>query len=184
MLTGLHFAVLLERDTNPTEYNYSRLRLKEANAQVTVVGLDRLDYRLEDHSTGHADTVIDRIAGQPFDGVLIPGGLGPEKLRQSTQILDLVRGCHARGKLCGAICHGQQVLISAGLMRSVRATAAWSMMDDLRAVGAVVPEGVRAVRDEQIVTAIFPSDLPAFFHLIFEALPRAARRSELGHCRR
>jgi putative intracellular protease/amidase len=44
------------------------------------------------------------------------------------------------------------------------------MMDDLRWVGAVVPESVRAVRDGNIVTAIFPQDLPEFFRLIFEAL--------------
>ena len=170
MLTGMHVAVLLERDTNPTEFNYTRLRLKEAGARVTVIGLDRLEYQLEDHSTGRADTTIDQVGDVTFDGVVIPGGLGPEKLRLNTRVLDLVRDCHARGKLCAAICHGQLVLISAGLMRGVRATAAWSMMDDLRAVGAVVPAGVRAVRDGQFVTAIFPQDLPEFFHLIFEAL--------------
>jgi len=102
--------------------------------------------------------------------VVIPGGLGPEKLRQNAQVIDLVKACHTRGKLCAAICHGQLVLISAGLMRGVRATAAWSMMDDLRWAGAVVPEGVRAVRDGNIVTAIFPQDLPEFFRLIFETL--------------
>ena len=58
MLTDLHFAVLLEEDTNPTEFNYSRLRLIEAGAQVTVISLDRLEYRLEDHSIGYADTTI------------------------------------------------------------------------------------------------------------------------------
>ena len=52
MLNHLHFAVLLEEDTNPTEYTYSRLRLIEAGARVTVIGLDRLEYRLEDHSIG------------------------------------------------------------------------------------------------------------------------------------
>jgi protease I len=170
VLTDLHFAVLLEEDTNPAEFNYSRLRLIEAGAQVTVIGLDRLEYRLEDHSIGYADTTIDRVADEVFDGVVIPGGLGPEKLRQSAGVLDLVRACHAQGKLCAAICHGQQVLISAGLMRGVQATAAWSMMDDLRWVGAIVPEGIRAVRDGNIVTAIFPQDLPKFFRLIFEAL--------------
>jgi protease I len=169
-MADLHFALLLEEDTNPTEFNYSRLRLIEAGAQVTVIGLDRLEYRLEDHSIGYADTTIDRVAGKAFDGLVIPGGLGPEKLRQSTGVIDLVKACHAQGKLCAAICHGQLVLISAGLMRGVRATAAWSMMDDLRWVGAIVPEGVRAVRDGNIVTAIFPQDLPEFFRLIFEAL--------------
>jgi protease I len=161
---------LLEENTNPTEFNYSRLRLVEAGARVTVIGLDRLEYRLEDHSSGYADTTIERVAGQAFDGVVIPGGLGPEKLRQSPNIIELVKTCHAQGKLCAAICHGQQVLISAGLMRGVRATAAWSMMDDLRWVGAIVPDGVRAVRDGHIVTAIFPQDLPEFFRLVFATL--------------
>jgi putative intracellular protease/amidase len=55
-------------------------------------------------------------------------------------------------------------------MRGVCATAAWSMMDDLRMIGAIVPEGVRAVRDQNIVTAIFPQDLPEFFRLIFATL--------------
>ena len=177
MLEGLHFAVLVARDTNPTEFHYCRLRPKEAGARVTVVGLDRLAYRLEDHSLGYADVTIDQVRGEPFDGVLIPGGLGPEKLRQNAGIIELVRGCHARGKVCAAICHGQLVLISAGLMRGVRATAAWSMQDDLRMVGAIVPEGVRAVRDGQIVTAIFPRDLPAFFHLVLEAVAEIEDRS-------
>lgn len=59
MLNGLHFALLLEEDTNPTEFTYSRLRLIEAGARVSVIGLDRLEYRLEDHSIGYADTTID-----------------------------------------------------------------------------------------------------------------------------
>ncbi len=170
MLEGLRFAVFVERDTNPTEFTYTCLRLKEAGAQVTVIGLDRLEYQLEDHSIGYADVLVDQVAGEEFDGFVMPGGLGPEKLRLNAQVVDLVKDCYARGKVCAAICHGQLVLITAGLMRGVRATAAWSMQDDLRMVGATVPKGMRAVRDGQIVTAIFPRDLPAFFHLIFEAV--------------
>jgi protease I len=170
MLDGLSFAVLLEEGTNPIEYQYIRLRLKEAGAQVTVIGLNRLDYKLEDQSLGYADITADQITGRSFDGVMIPGGLGPEKLRQDKRIIALVQDCYRRSKVCAAICHGQFVLISAGLMRGVRATSAWSMMDDLRMVGAVVPENVRAVRDGQIITAIFPQDLPEFFGLFFEAI--------------
>jgi protease I len=176
MLSDLRFAVLVGENTNPVEYHYARLRLKEAGARVTVIGLDRTDYRLEDQSLACADATIDQVAGQPFDGVVIPGGLGPEKLRQDARIIDLVKDCYARGKLCAAICHGQQVLISAGLMRGVRATAGWSMQDDLRMVGAIVPPDARAVRDGQIVTAIFPQDSPAFFRLILAALAELTGR--------
>lgn len=78
MLEGMHFAVFVEENTNPTEYNYCRLRLKEAGARVTVIGLTRLEYRLEDHSPGYADVMIDELPQTSFDGVVIPGGLGPE----------------------------------------------------------------------------------------------------------
>ena len=185
MLAGLCFAVLLERGTNPVEFHYSRLRLKEAGAEVIVIGVDRLVYELEDHSTGYADRVIGDVLDRSFDGVVIPGGLGPEKLRQNRAVVRLVQDCYARGKLCVAICHGQQVLISAGLMHGVRATAAWSMMDDLRAVGATVPERERAVRDGQIVTAMFPQDLPAFYRLIFDVLAETeGRQAQTGTPRR
>jgi len=166
----LRFAVLLADGTNPVEFHYCRLRMLESGAEVTVVGPSGLDYRLEDHTAARADVTIREVARQAFDGVLIPGGLGPEKLRQDKEILALVKDCHTRGKLCAAVCHGQQVLISAGLMQGTRATAAWSMIDDLLAVGAIVPEGVRAVRDGHIVTGIFPHDLPAFFRLVLPTL--------------
>lgn len=181
MLSGLSFAVLLEEGTNPTEYQYIRLRLKEAGAKVIVIGLERLEYKLEDHSFGYAEITADQLNGRSFDGVVIPGGLGPEKLRQDRRIVRLVQDCHSRGKVCATICHGQLVLISAGLMRGVRATSAWSMMDDLRMAGAVVPENVRAVRDGQIITAIFPSDLPEFFRLFFEAVAEIEGR-QLPDC--
>jgi protease I len=140
-LTGLNFAVLLERGTNPTEFQYGRLRLREAGAQVTVIGQGRFEYELEDHSIGCADASTDEIEDRQFDGVFIPGGLGPEKLRQNPKVIDLVRACHSRGKVCAATCHGQQVLISADLMRGVRATAAWSMMGDLpRFMGTLISQ--------------------------------------------
>ncbi len=185
MLEGLHFAVLLEENTNSTEFDYVRLRLKEAGAKVTIIGLDRLDYRLEDQSRGHADVTISDLGEQSFDGVVIPGGVGPEKLRQNKAIIDLVKACYNQGKLCAAICHGQQVLISAGLMRGVYATAAWSMQDDLRVVGAIVPDGERSIRDRNIVTAMFPQDLPEFFRLIFATLAdQTSRQLPSGYPKR
>ena len=55
MKDTLHFAVLVEEGTNPVEFNYCRLRLKEAGIRVSVVGRDKREYRLEDHSLGYAD---------------------------------------------------------------------------------------------------------------------------------
>ena len=166
MLHGLHVAVLVEHGTNPTEFQYCRLRMREAGATVMVVGNEELEVSLEDHSRARADVIASQVAGQPFDGVAIPGGLGPEKLRQNPHVLELVRDTYDRGKVIAAICHGQQVLISAGVLKGKRAVAAWSMVDDLIATGVMHDPELRAVRDGHVITGIFPHDLPAFCRLV------------------
>lgn len=164
-------AILFEEGTNPIEYHYIRFRMAEAGIRTILVSQGARSHVLEDHATvGRADALIDEVDPAGFDAVLIPGGTGPEKLRLNPKVIDLVKACHERGKVCAAICHGQQVFISAGMMKGRKATAAWSMMDDLRAVGAVVPEGERVVRDGSVITAIFPKDLPEFCRVILEAL--------------
>ena len=177
MLTNIRVAVLVEEDTNATEFHYCRLRLKEENALVEAVGLNQRKYRLEDRSTGYVDAKIDQLDAAAYDAVILPGGLGPEKLRLNSKVLELVRHLNQRTKVCAAICHGQLVLISAGFMRGVRATAAWSMTDDLRFVGAIVPEGQRVVRDNNIITAAFVDDLPGFFRSILQAMADQTGRS-------
>ena len=106
MLEGLRVAVLVERGTNPTEFQYSRLRLKEAGAAVLVVGNYELEVALEDHSRARADVTASQVADQPFDAVVIPGGLGPEKLRQNSQVLELVRDAYDRGKVIAILAYG------------------------------------------------------------------------------
>ncbi len=175
-LDGLKVAVLLEDGVNEVEFHYSRLRLKEAGADVVVIGNDRLDYHGELFEELHADITIEQADSKDFDGVLIPGGLAPEKLRLNARIVDFVRDLSNRGKVCAAICHGQQILISAGILKGKRAVAAWSMVDDLTFTGAVhVPEA-RAVRDGAVVTGRFIQDLPQFVSLVLDAFAEIENR--------
>ena len=181
-LAGLRLAVLVERGVNEIEFHLCRLRLREAGAEVVVIGNCQLEYEGEDHEALYADVTIDQVDASGFDGVFIPGGLAPEKLRQSPVVVRFVRQLYDRGKVCAAICHGQQVLISAGLLRSRRAVAAWSMVDDLIYTGAVHVPKVRAVRDGTLVTARIFHDLPLFFLLAWEAFAEAEGRAILPGC--
>lgn len=175
-LEGLRLAVIVERGVNEIEFHLCRLRPREAGAEVVVVGNHRLVYEGEDHEALCADATIDQVDASGFDGVLIPGGLAPEKLRQNPDVVRFVRDLYDRGKVCAAICHGQQVLISAGLLQGRRAVSAWSMVDDLVYTGAIhVPEA-RAVRDGTLVTARYPQDAPLFFGLTWEAVAGAEGR--------
>jgi protease I len=168
-LEGLRVAVLLERGVNEVEFHYSRLRMREAGADVVVVGSKRLEYIGENHGRTQADVTIEEVDAADFDGVVIPGGLAPEKLRQNGAVVSFVRELYAAGKVCAAICHGQQVLISAGLLEGRKAVAAWSMVDDLVAAGAMHDPEARGIRDGRLVTARFPFDLPVFCSLVLEA---------------
>jgi protease I len=175
-LEGLRVVVLLERGVNETEFHYTRLRMREAGAEVVVVGNRQLDYIGENHGRTQADVTIDQVHAADFDGVVIPGGLAPEKLRQNPQVVSFVRQLYERGKVCAAICHGQQVLISAGLLGGRKAVAAWSMVDDLIYAGARHEPEARAVRDGRLVTGRFPFDLPKFCPLVLEAFAEVEGR--------
>ena len=175
-LRGLRVGVFLEDGVNEVECHYNRLRLKEGGAEVVVIGNNKLDYTGELFESLSADTKIDDVNSIDFDGVIIPGGLAPEKLRLNPKVVNFVRDIYDRGKVCAAICHGQQVFISAGMLKGKRAVAAWSMVDDLVYSGAKHVSDARAVRDGNIVTGRFIHDLPEFYSLVLKAF------SEIEHC--
>jgi protease I len=70
-----------------------------------------------------------------------------------------VRDMHGAGKPTSAICHGQWVMISAGILKGKRATAVWNIHVDLENAGAIVSDEPCVV-DGNLITARFPYDLP------------------------
>jgi len=70
-------------------------------------------------STGYpcrADAAFRDLRAADFDGLLVPGGFAPDKIRRDANVLGLVRDIHAAGKLLAFICHAGWVLISAGIL--------------------------------------------------------------------
>lgn len=52
-----------------------------------------------------------------YDAVVIPGGRAPEYLALDPKVLHTVRQFEAQGKVIASICHGQQILAAAGLLK-------------------------------------------------------------------
>ena len=103
------------------------------------------------------------------DAVIVPGGYAPDKMRRYQSMVDLVRKAHDRGKVIAAICHGPQLLISAGIIEGRRVTSWPSIAVDLKNAGAHwLDEPV--VIDGNIITSRKPADLPKFNKAIIEAL--------------
>jgi protease I len=84
-------------------------------------------------------------------------------------MIDLVRKAHDLGRVIAAVCHGPQLLISAGIVSGRRLTSWPSVAIDLKNAGAIwVDEPL--VKDGNIITSRRPSDLPVFNRAIIQAL--------------
>lgn len=94
------------------------------------------------------------LAVMDYDLVVIPGGfVSPDMLRMRPEVLSFVSAMFRTGKLVAAICHGPWVLISAGIMKGVRATCYASLKDDLINAGAIYVDNVPVVTHMNIITA-------------------------------
>ena len=101
------------------------------------------------------------VRADEYDGLILPGGRAPATLRTLQSVLDLVRAFAVAGKPIAAICHGPQVLVSAGLLRGRRATGYRGIAGELRRAGAEY-ENSEVVVDDNFVTSRQPGDLSAF----------------------
>ena len=172
-LKGKRIAVLVEADFEDSELMEPLTVMKEAGAEVSVVGSGSQESYLGKKGTVtiKADTTADKVNADDFDAVIIPGGYAPDKMRLHQPMVDLVRKAHDSGKVIAAICHGPQLLISADVVRGRRVTSWASVAVDLRNSGADwVDEAM--VQDGNLITSRKPADLPEFNKAIIKALSK------------
>ena len=105
-LDGMRVVVLVAEGVEDLEYWVTVMRLREAGAEVTSVGTS-LDPVAGKHGLqARADELADGVDPDKVDGLVIPGGWAPDKLRRHPAVTNLVREVHAAGKPIGIICHG------------------------------------------------------------------------------
>lgn len=79
---------------------------------------------------------FDEINAGDYDGLVIPGGRAPEYIRLNERVLEIVRAFASANKPIAAICHGQQVLVAAGVLEGKLCTAYPAVMPDVVSAGA------------------------------------------------
>ncbi|HWR71789.1 MAG TPA: type 1 glutamine amidotransferase domain-containing protein [Nitrospirota bacterium] len=104
---------------------------------------------------------LDQVMPDEYDILVLPGGKAPAALRKEPRALEIVKAFWSANKPVSAICHGPQLLVSAGVLSGRRATCAGSVASELRESGAFY-EDAEVVVDGNLVTSRRPSDLPAF----------------------
>jgi protease I len=149
---------------------YPKLRLIEAGAEVVVAGEQAgHKYAGKNGYPCVSDAAIIEMRAADFNGLVVPGGFMPDKLRRDPQVLQLVRDFSAAGKLVAAICHGGWIPISADVYKGVRVTGSPGIKDDLINAGAIW-EDAPVVIDRHFVSSRKPDDLPDFCRGILQVM--------------
>jgi protease I len=154
------------------EMTRPRDALDEAGAETKIVSLKSGKIQGMHHADKgdkfDVDLTVDEARPEEFDALMIPGGLmNPDALRSNDDALEFARHFFREGKPVATICHGPQVLISAGLVRGRTMTSWPAIKADMRNAGANwVNEEV--VVDNGLVTSRKPDDLPAFNRKMIE----------------
>ena len=136
-------------------------RLKEARVEVTVASLNRGTIIGKHGYEVAVDITIDEVNPDDYAILVLPGGKAPAVVRKEPKALEIARSFFTGSKPVAAICHGPQILISAGLLKGRRATCYRSVADELKKAGALY-EDQEVVVDANLITSRQPADLPAF----------------------
>jgi protease I len=151
---------------------YPKYRLQEAGANVVVAGEKGGHTYAGKHGyPNKSDASYHDVKSNDFNGLVVPGGFMPDKLRRDPVVLRLVREFAEAGKLVAAICHGGWIPISAGVYRGVQVTGSPGIKDDLINAGALWSDAP-VVIDRHFVSSRKPDDLPEFCRGLLAVLTR------------
>jgi protease I len=170
-LSGKKIVVLVEDGFEDLEFWVPLMRLIEEGAEVTVAGkgAGRSVSSKSGGLTAEIDAEVEALSAADFDGIVIPGGWAPDKLRRYEGVKNLVADLDAAGKTVAMICHAGLVGISAGIVSGHKATGSLGIKDDLVNAGATwVDES--AFRDGNQVWGRVVADIPNFCRELVAAL--------------
>lgn len=120
---------------------------------------------------------IDDADPSQYDALFVPGGFSPDRLRADARFVAFARAFE--DKPIFAICHGPQLLFTAGLLEGRTVTAWRTIQYDLERAGVHVRDQPVVV-DERLVTSRQPADLPEFCRTALRVLEAEAAPVEIG----
>lgn len=150
-------------------------RLKEEGIPVEI-GSDKTGTIIGKHGYEVAvDKKLSEIVPQDYDVLLLPGGKAPAALREEPSALAIAKAFMQNDRPVAAVCHGPQILISAGVLKNRHATCYRAVADEMRQAGAHY-EDREVVVDGNLVTSRQPADLPAFMREFMKLLKNRGSR--------
>jgi protease I len=168
-LANRKVGILAEDQFEDLELWYPAIRMREAGAEVALLGTGERSYRGKRGLIAEPDATVNSGHAAELDGLIIPGGYAPDRLRRHRAVLDVVREMDALAKPIAFICHAGWVPASAGILRDRRVTSFHSIRDDLENAGARW-EDRPVVIDAHLISSRGPGDLPQFCRAIIALL--------------
>ncbi len=156
-----HIAVLVENIYEDLEAWYPILRLREAGVKVTIVGPEKgVTYTSKHGYPVVSDMAAAKAKASMFDGVIVPGGYAPDKMRRNAHMVKLVKDIDAKGGLIASICHGPWLLCESDVLQGRHFTCVSAIKTDCINAGGVYSDH-EVVVDKNLITSRTPPDLPA-----------------------
>ena len=169
-LHGKRILMFVDDVYEDLELWYPKLRLMEEGMEVVVAGPRAGQvYEGKNGYPCKADAAIAQMEEADFDGLVIPGGFAPDKLRRDEKVKSLTRAFHERGKLVAHICHGGWIPISANILRGYRCTSTPGIKDDMINAGGKWSDEPLVI-DRNQVSSRRPDDLPDFCKGILQVM--------------
>jgi len=150
-------------------------RLKEEGIPVEI-GSDKTGKIMGKHGYEvTVDKTLSEITPEDYDVLMLPGGKAPAALRQEPSALAIAKVFVQNDRLVAAICHGPQILISAGVLKNRHATCYRAVAEEMKEAGAHY-EDREVIVDGNLVTSRQPADLPAFMREFMKLLKSGTSR--------
>ncbi|RUS48349.1 type 1 glutamine amidotransferase domain-containing protein [Cohnella sp. AR92] len=161
---------LVDDEFEDLELWYPVYRAREEGASVVFAGPEKGRKHIGKYGVpAVADLSYEELDANRFDGLLVPGGWAPDKIRRDSRVLEFVRRMDEAGKPIGQICHAGWVLISAKILKGRKVTSTPGIRDDMENAGAEwFDEAV--VIDRNLISSRRPPDLPEYAKAFCDAL--------------
>jgi len=160
-------AVILVADgVEDLEFFYPYYRLREQGIETDIATPDGDKVVGKNGYSIKSDIALEGISADDYDLLILPGGKSPETVRLVPAARQVTQEMMNSGKMVASICHGAQILISAGVLEGRQATCWEGIRDDIIAAGASYRDEPVVV-DGNLITSRKPDDLPMFCREIF-----------------
>lgn len=174
-IAGKRVLIAIGEFSEALETYYMVYRLKEEGAIPVTASktVKRLQLVVHDFEAGYesytekpgyridVDIPYRQADPKSFQGLLIPGGRGPEEIRLDPDLLKIAKHFLEEKLPVGAICHGVMVVYTASSIRQRRLTAYQGIKPDIELLGGQYADQ-EVVVDGNLVTSRGWPDLPAF----------------------